>query len=259
MPFKANFPQNLCVWCCVQCWYLASYSITDKESKIFLIFIGVRGDECMLILSLARHIATTYINTGHSSALLLHQASDNITNTRYIYRYIYVKIDHITLSFRMLQSDPPRPLHWYNVDLSNRSKEFNRMIIIFAWLYIVSMILIKTRSRTSPHLWTGCVALDTMFAATSFHYGYLISASLSRTEPSWYYGGASSAIASWPVCEDLLRFLFLMFCWLSYQPQPAAEVESGDTSTCHQHSGTSGSSLTIYIHLLFDPHPITLL
>ena len=111
------------------------------------------------------------------------------------------------------------------------------MIIIFAWLYIVSMILIKTRSRTSPHLWTGCVALDTMFAATSFHYGYLISASLSRAEPSWYYGGASSAIASWPVCEDLLRFLFLMFCWLSYQPQPAAEVESGDTSTCHQHSG----------------------
>ena len=53
-------------------FYLASYSITDKESKIFLIFIGVVGDECMLILSLARHIATTYINTGHSSALLLH-------------------------------------------------------------------------------------------------------------------------------------------------------------------------------------------
>ena len=87
VPFKANFPSNLCVWCCVQCWYLASYSITDKESKIFLIFIGVRGDECMLILSLARHIATTYINTGHSSALLLHQASDIITNTRYIYRF----------------------------------------------------------------------------------------------------------------------------------------------------------------------------
>ena len=78
---KQTSPPNLCVWCCVQCWYLASYSITDKESKIFLIFIGVRGDECMLILSLARHIATTYINTGHSSALLLHQASDIITNT----------------------------------------------------------------------------------------------------------------------------------------------------------------------------------
>ena len=84
---KQTSPPNLCVWCCVQCWYLASYSITDKESKIFLIFIGVRGDECMLILSLARHIATTYINTGHSSALLLHQASDIITNTRYIYRF----------------------------------------------------------------------------------------------------------------------------------------------------------------------------
>ena len=59
-------------------FYLASYSITDKESKIFLIFIGVVGDECMLILSLARHIATTYINTGPSQALLLHQASDII-------------------------------------------------------------------------------------------------------------------------------------------------------------------------------------
>ena len=80
-------------------FYLASYSITDKESKIFLIFIGVWGDECMLILSLARHIATTYINTGHSSALLLHQASDIITNTRYIYRYTNVKIDDIELSY----------------------------------------------------------------------------------------------------------------------------------------------------------------
>ena len=124
------------------------------------------------------------------------------------------------------------------------------MIIIFAWLYIVSMILIKTRSRTSPHLWTGCVALDTMFAATSFHYGYLISASLSRTEPSWYYGGASSAIASWPVCEDLLRFLFLMFCWLSYQPQPAAEVESsGDTSQLPPTLGPALAALSHYYRL----------
>ena len=82
-------------------FYLASYSITDKESKIFLIFIGVVGDECMLILSLARHIATTYINTGHQLSIVttLHQASDIITNTRYIYRYTNVKIDDIELSY----------------------------------------------------------------------------------------------------------------------------------------------------------------
>ena len=49
----------------------------------------------------------------------------------------------------------------------------------------------------------------------------------------WKVAVQGSFLQLWPVCEDLHSFLFLMFCWLSYQLQPAATHPSSHQFATH--------------------------